>query len=1648
MPNTASPVERNSSSVAQKVEASQGFETLKQTDSDKAVVRMRDEVGTANADNRALIGRCQKAAAGRSEWDVQLEDSVSELDKDSPAYKYAHSDNAARNNVLKTVLSDCRSSDLTKQRSAGENLKQIMFLEALSGLAACDGKTDSRSQIERSYAINLLAGQSLCAQLSGSDNRAAAVLSRLEEKGDQSIHNTIAAAVKNKIAERESVTELARVQFERLLTGTGKEAAQAVENLAALHTMQLAEGNTKFTDLDAPCREILAEKNRLADADKIELADARPTPARPGRNASGTLVLPGLDAGSFSQFAVKDGKVLDQAGQAIGMVEDNGDVQIGNERKFNIASRDGAAFHGTGTDGNRLDLVADSSSNALTAVMASQDGREVFTITGGNMFDANGKMIGRVNSNGQIESSENGQFRGSQSLNVFRSGYNVLGEENGKSRNFVTSAAATNGFMLIKDTQTGKHVRHEVQMGMLIDSRSGQQVGWVNPPQESADGKLLGGSVVTLDKSGNYRDTALSASLDTVFNLQLTGVSGVEASSIEGIAQGDDKFFNVGEAKRLEIALKHQAENAIHQIDDSEKGFMGSFNLKWVSGMNAAEKGGLGKTAAASGLHVSDLEEVMKGDSASIANMQALKLRRDDAHDALYGKSDAKEAAPPTVEIPLLTSKEDVASVNGQLRMGHQVFTIKNGELFEKGNENAGVQGNLLPGYRVELGTAGNKSLVDLSKQNYVLMQFTSRSNQREAQLIGMGQGHMTGGLGYQEGGLIDVRSLSQNARSFENQARKGNQEYFANRPYVTGGLANWAMGDREALLKEMAGQIDRKVLMMNGSMQELFVNGFDTEKVSAKKFDSSVQLAQSLMHTIGAQSADTQNMARQGQQIQGQVNEAVVMAAITVATAGVVNPAFAAMAKAGHLAKVGASGAVALEIGACAGTGAVISASMRASDNSSTFNNLKAGAIEGAMMGSGGAGSKLLGKIDEAKAALQALRQGQKLSPAAAKALNGIGGKILNISAVAAPAAAPEAAAMVAKGTYHVGNAVFQSAGYSAAASVREGKSLSDGMNIDKIALSAAANLFGQYAGLKADGFMNSKAVLGKELQAALAQAGQKTLAGQMVANVFESMTSSGTEAIHIALQEQEKQNPLAGKDYLRALSQSLETMAMSGLTSTLLSASLKPVDMGLKSLIGNTEQNVHTTQTKAVLQEQRDHYLSGYERKFARAMNNNEVGVIGVIGDREGGHAAQAKYVADLLPQMAGQNPPLTHVVLDLPENMQASVSQFINGKATADELSRSTGLDANHPIYPLLVSARSVNAENGQSGKAALNLLLVGQEGQAHWPGFNPNQSNAHAAMRKIVALDDANQHYKALFIAGPETLNATVREIADWKASAGVTAESLEKTYFKAIDAPREFELAYAADLKKGRTAKDSRPDEVLKGGFNVADSLNRNALEVLAVSPKAAIEDVLAYLSKTDAGLAKQIVNERLRTGSDIRGHGVKGDLAVASAKDGLEATDVALGHLRLASEDFGQLNYRMAVHELVGHRGMDNWMENDGGRKSVLDVIRADYNDRFKGVLTDKSLLFDYHRAPQEIAAETIASTAVYKRLFDNVKSLEAAGQKVPQETKKAMQKLEQYVAVLNLVRSDVRPQDKALSAQYDKYYEMMDEYIRLTFGH
>src|SRR5262249_35503994 len=123
----------------------------------------------------------------------------------------------------------------------------------------------------------------------------------------------------------------------------------------------------------------------LANASTDVLSELRPTSIesisdKEGK-PTGTLVWRGMN-GLFKQGRVEHGIIKDEDGTELGSVTNAGKVTLKEGRSFEIANTEGAAFHGIGSDGKRLDLVSEESRSGFNGTFVSPDKKETIAVIG------------------------------------------------------------------------------------------------------------------------------------------------------------------------------------------------------------------------------------------------------------------------------------------------------------------------------------------------------------------------------------------------------------------------------------------------------------------------------------------------------------------------------------------------------------------------------------------------------------------------------------------------------------------------------------------------------------------------------------------------------------------------------------------------------------------------------------------------------------------------------------------------------------------------------------------------------------------------------------------------------------------------------------------------------------------------------------------------------------------------------------------------------------------------------------------------------------------------------------------------------------------------------------------------------------------
>lgn len=698
-------------------------------------------------------------------------------------------------------------------------------------------------------------------------------------------------------------------------------------------------------------------------------------------------------------------------------------------------------------DDKNLPKVEIRSKVGFNGEFRSMDGKEKYSVRENKMYDANGKEVGEVTADGKFKGADGSV----KDLNAFRQNWVFDGSENGQRRVFITGSDASNGRVFVPDAQGQPH-EYQVKMGAIIDKQTGEQCGLFQPPTERADGKLAGGALVMFVPNGTQA-IELEKTKNIVFDLHLAGQvqdgTGLAERQVQGVSTGNG-MLNLQEVKEEQARRKQRAQGEYQAIEDSN---YVSYAVSFWSGDEDEARAKSAKVAAEANAVSSEANAILSNGSVSAEQIAHLSEATEQAKVELGENAKPAAEQPKPIEIPAIETAEQAATVNGKLRVGQEIYEVRNGDLYRVHADKTVDErpcGKLGAGYTIER----DGSTIALANENRVLMEFTICGASTKHQIIGFGRGHSTEHMGRVDGGLVDVNELQRQSDEARQAAAEGNAEYFRNRPYLTGALVE-KFGGFEDTLKSLEGNLAQENRNLQLSVGTLFEKGFDADRVDTRDFDLAANSTQIAMKAIGATSMDAQALAVRCGQTQELIKESAIIAATTVATAGF-GAALGGSAAFGEMAF--ATRAV-VQVGGSAIIGSAIRTAGGASDGADYGANAMAGLVEGGTMGTGA----LLGEAAKMKqlAELKALR-GAPLSLAEQTALK---------------VAANPYAAKAAEVAGVVGNGAVQTTGFHAANNIRNHRDVTDGMSVESIAAGTLAMSIGHGMGKLAN---RSESVLG----------------------------------------------------------------------------------------------------------------------------------------------------------------------------------------------------------------------------------------------------------------------------------------------------------------------------------------------------------------------------------------------------------------------------------------------------------------------------------------------------------------------------------------------------------------------------------------
>lgn len=249
------------------------------------------------------------------------------------------------------------------------------------------------------------------------------------------------------------------------------------------------------------------------------LAHRGPTAPREGEKPTGTLVF--KEGSEYTSIRAVRGEIK-EGNKVIGHVKDNGDVEI-NGKAFNIITdKDkSAAFMGMGTDGRHLDLTQGQNKTTPKEGFSGfiTNGAENKLVLGGHIFSSTDKsLFGHVDESGKMEFAKNLDQREKEATDisaVMKGGYVFSGSENGKAREFNLDRTSKGSATLNIE---GKQENVEIRLGMIIDTKTGEQLGKYIPPRMSDGGKFDEGQLLYKGK-----EISLSSLEQSSFNIKIDG---------------------------------------------------------------------------------------------------------------------------------------------------------------------------------------------------------------------------------------------------------------------------------------------------------------------------------------------------------------------------------------------------------------------------------------------------------------------------------------------------------------------------------------------------------------------------------------------------------------------------------------------------------------------------------------------------------------------------------------------------------------------------------------------------------------------------------------------------------------------------------------------------------------------------------------------------------------------------------------------------------------------------------------------------------------------------------------------------------------------------------------------------------------------
>ncbi len=290
-------------------------------------------------------------------------------------------------------------------------------------------------------------------------------------------------------------------------------------------------------------------------------------------------------------------------------------------------------------------------------------------------------------------------------------------------------------------------------------------------------------------------------------------------------------------------------------------------------------------------------------------------------------------------------------NVNGSLRCGSNVYDIRSGALYQKGEKNP--CGQLNPDLSISL---KEKGTVKLAEQENVLLQFSIDGDKsgKVHRIIGMGPVQYGKNGEPIAGGLRDADALLSQVDGITKQAGGIKDEYVHGRTLLT---RVFGLDGAAKNLEQITADMNNNGQLLRRQLDYTFANGFDAKACDKQKLDRCEKNIDGLIKAFGTDAESVSAVARENKDADKTLTDSSVMAVTTVLTAGS-GGFLASLYKAGTIGSTTFAGA---GIASGAIIGGSTSAGFRHSETSDDFRNFYTGAGEGALMGGGAAGKVLL---------------------------------------------------------------------------------------------------------------------------------------------------------------------------------------------------------------------------------------------------------------------------------------------------------------------------------------------------------------------------------------------------------------------------------------------------------------------------------------------------------------------------------------------------------------------------------------------------------------------------------------------------------------------------------------------------------------